>query len=408
MKILINPINLFILSLIFLSHEASSQAQTTLVAPLNKDTKTSLYTITLNSNERHVIDLSAPFSWHHCPSHRPTTVECFSTECIQATYLPMPSCSPSHTTTKLPSSPCTCMVTPINPITKSCASSQLTSTNLTISRANPTAKINFTNIYLSCAPSSLFGSLPKSVSGLASLSLAPLSLPSQFATSFPGVIISRKFAICLPSENSVNGVVFFGDGPYDLRATKMIDVLTLLSYTPLLRNPKSADYFIGIKALSINRNYSISMSPYEGIKLSAVVPYTTLRTDIFEKFLDFFTKAVNGIPVSKKIKPFSACYKASAIGYSRFGLNVPNIDLEFDNGEKWTIHGANSMKRVGGDLACFAFLDGGESPEHSIVIGSFQMEDNLLVFDLDQSTLGFSSSLYPQGVTCGDFKVTSK
>ncbi|KAL3626223.1 hypothetical protein CASFOL_029772 [Castilleja foliolosa] len=406
MKKLINLINLFILSLIFIFHEASSQPHTTLVAPLTKDTKTSLYTITLNSNERHIIDLSAPFSWRHCPPHRPT-VKCFSTECIQATYLPIPSCSPSQTTTKLPSSPCTCMVTPINPITKSCASSQLTSTNLTISRANPTAKINLTNIYLSCAPSSLFRSLPKSVSGLASLSLAPLSLPSQFATSTPRVIISRKFAICLPSQNSVNGVVFFGDGPYNLRSTKKTNLSSLLSYTPLLRNPKSADYFIGIKALSMNRNYSISMSPYEGIKISTVVTYTTLRTDIFEKFLDFFTKAMKGIPVSENIKPFSTCYKASAIGYSRFGLNVPNIDLEFDNGEKWTICGSNSM-RVFGDLACFAFLDGGENSEHSIVIGSFQMEDNFLVFDLDQSTLGFSSSLYSQGITCGDFNVTTK
>lgn len=304
--------------------------------------------------------------------------------------------------------PCTCMVTPINPRTKSCALAQLTSTNLTISwtdGANPTAKITFSDRYLSCAPASLLYSLPRGIVGLASLSWAPLALPAQFSPPFLGV--SRKFAICLPSTSSGNGVVFFGDGPYNLLPLTKFDVSSLLSYTTLLKNPKSADYFIGIKALSISGN-SIAQSPYEGIKISTVVPYTTFRTDIYELFLKFFKKAMKGIPRTKKVSPFSTCFNASAIGFSRVGLHVPQIDLEFANGKNWTIYGANSMKQVGGDSACLAFLDGGKTPEHSIVIGSFQLEDNLLLFDLDESRLGFSSSLYFERITCGSFNFTTR
>ncbi|KAI3469523.1 hypothetical protein Pfo_026186 [Paulownia fortunei] len=405
LMMIINLTNLFGLFLILISYEASAQPYTTLVAPLKKDTATSLYTITLNSQKRYVVDLSAPFSWQRCPLHHHPPVACMSTECFQAQYLLSPSCPLSYSTS---ASPCTCMVTPINPRTKSCALAQLTSTNLTISWTDgpsPTAKITFKDIYLSCAPASLFLSLPRGVSGLASLSLAPLALPSQFSPPFLGV--SRKFAICLPSTSLGNGVIFFGDGPYNLLPPTNFDVSSLLSYTPLLRNPKSADYFIGIKALSISGN-SIAMSPYEGIKLSTVVPYTTLRTDIYELFLKFFTKAMKGIPRMKEVKPFSTCFKASAMGFSRVGLHVPQIDLEFANGKNWTIYGANSMKQVGGDSACLAFLDGGKTAEYSIVIGSFQMEDNFLLFDLDQSRLGFSSSLYFERITCGNFNFTTK
>lgn len=401
----INLRNLFLLFLILISYESSAQPYTTLVAPLKKDTTTSLYTIILNSGERYVIDLSAPFSWRRCPSRHHPTVACFSTECFQAQYLLSPSCTLSSASS---TSPCTCMVTPVNPITKSCALAQLTSKNLTVSwtdGANPTAKIILSDIYLSCASLSLFKSLPRGVVGLASLSLAPLSLPSQFSPPFLGV--SRKFAICLPSTSLGNGVVFFGDGPYNLLPPTNFDASSLLSYTPLLRNPKTADYFIGIKALSIGGN-SIPMSPFEGIKLCTVLPYTTLRTDIYKLFIKFFTKAMKGIPQAKKVKPFTTCYNASAIGFSRVGLHVPQIDLEFANGKNWTIYGANSMKQVGGDSACLAFLDGGKTAEYKIVMGSFQMEDNLLLFDLDQSRLGFSSSLYFERVTCSNFNFTTK
>ncbi|KAL8515327.1 hypothetical protein ACS0TY_014150 [Phlomoides rotata] len=380
--------SLFLLiTLILISHQSSAQPHTTLVAPLKKDVTTSLPTIILNSDEHYVIDLSAAFSWWRCPSRHHPTVGCFTSGCIQATYLFSTYCSllpPPSTST-----PCTCIVTPVNPIAKSCEIAQLTSRNFTLSSTN-NAKITLNDTYLSCASRSIFSSFPRGALGLASLSLAPLSLPSQF-TSFLGV--SNKFALCLPSSTVGNGVAFFGNGPYKLRSRATFNVSDLLSYTQLIRNPKSADYFIGINAIIIGGK-SILLSPYEGIKLSTVVPYTILRTDVYKPVVEFFTDGMKGVPRAKKAAPFTICYNAS--------FDVPRIDLQFDDAKNWTMYRANSMKKVG-DSACLAFLDGGETTEHKIVIGSYQMEDNFLLFDIDQSRLGFTSSLNSNKISCSNF-----
>lgn len=211
--------------------------------------------------------------------------------------------------------------------------------------------------------------------------------------------------MCLPSTSSRNGVVFFGNASYNLDPRMELDASSLLSYTPLLTNPKSVRYGIGIKALSIGAN-KIPMSPFEAIGLSTVVPYTTLVTDVFKVFIEFFAEAMKGVPRVKSVKPFSTCYKASAIGFDRVGFHVPRIDLEFENGKNWSVFGANSMVRVGGDTACLAFLDGGTTADLKIAIGAFQMQDNLLVFDLDQLRFGFSSSLLFERMTCSNFNFT--
>ncbi|KAG6428066.1 hypothetical protein SASPL_112315 [Salvia splendens] len=121
-----------------------------------------------------------------------------------------------------------------------------------------------------------------------------------------------------------------------------MQLLSLLSYTPLLTNPKTVDYAVGIKGLSVGANSVVAMSPFEGIRL----------------------KGMKGVPKMRSVLPFTTCYKASAIGFRR----LPRIDLEFEGGKNWTIFGANSMKRVGGDTACLAFLDGREKAALKIVI----------------------------------------
>ncbi|KAM1380189.1 hypothetical protein ACFX2I_021950 [Malus domestica] len=68
---------------------------------------------------------------------------------------------------------------------------------------------------------------------------------------------------------------------------------------------------------------------------------------------------------------------------------------------------ANSMVYVSNDVLCLGFVDGGEKPRTSIVIGGHQLEDNLLQFDLATSRLGFSSSLLFSRTTCGNFNFTS-
>lgn len=155
--------------------------------------------------------------------------------------------------------------------------------------------------------------------------------------------------MCLPSASSRNGAIHFGNATTH----------SLLSYTPLLTNPKTADYAVGIKGLSVGKHSVVAMSPFEGIRLSTVVPYTTLAADVYARFVERFEEGMKGVP------PFTTCYKASEIGFRR----VPQIDLEFEGGKNWTIFGAYSMKQVGGDTACLALLDGAQDRHRSVSDG---------------------------------------
>ncbi|XP_027120192.1 basic 7S globulin 2-like [Coffea eugenioides] len=405
----------FLLLLAFIAYEVSAaRPHKTLVASIAKDTKTSLYSIRLNINEHYVIDLSSPFLWYNCPLQHPLVI-CRSPQCLQAQSYPPPSCI-LESKQQLPQVPCTCLVTPVNPVTKLCASAQLTYKNFAISSINgstPTGSITFSNTYVSCAPDSLLKSLPKGAIGLAGISTAPLALVSQFTPSFLG--LSKKFAICLPDTDAAPGLVFFGDGPYNLLPPTNFDVASILTYTPLQKIPKSPDYYIDIKAISIGgkaipvprKSLAADKLGHSGVKLSTVVPYTTLRADVYKAFVNSFIESTQGLPQLNAVKPFRLCFNSTAIGFSRVGLHVPPIDLELANGKNWTIFGANSMKQVSEEIACLAFVNGGKTAEQAVLIGSFQMENNFLLFDLAKSTLGFSSSLFFIRTTCGNFNFTN-
>ena len=69
--------------------------------------------------------------------------------------------------------------------------------------------------------------------------------------------------------------------------------------------------------------------------------------------------------------------------------------------------GANSMVQVNDNVLCLGIVNGGEKATTSIVIGGYQLEDNLLQFDLASSRLGFSSLLYGSMTTCANFNFTS-
>lgn len=395
---------LFLLVLTFISIDVSAKPYKTLVAPINKDLGTFLYTITLNSKEHYVMDINAPFLWFVCQQPYPS-IACSSPQCIQArTYLSN-SCPSSNNIVK--NGKCTCIVTPVNPVTKSCAPAQLTNKDFMISWTNgknPIVGINFKHLYVSCAPKSLLQSLPKSSIGIAGLSWSPLALSTQFTPSYLG--LTKKFAICLPSAPRARGVIFFGDGPYNLLPLPF-DIASILSYTPLLRKKNSVEYYIGLKGISIGGKAIKLQSPSTVMKLSTIVPYTTLRSDIYNSLLTEFSRATRGYPQVKKVNPFGLCFNSTAIGSTRVGLAVPQIDLELGNGAKWTVFGANSMKQVSNEVACLAFIDGGKTAQEAVVIGSYQMENNFLLFDLAASRLGFSSSLFFFRTTCGNFNFTS-
>jgi len=283
----------------------------------------------------------------------------------------------------------------------------LTYANVSVSSTdghNPLAGVGYNKVFMSCAPKTLFKGLPKGSSGIASLSKGSLSLVSQFST----LKVPTKFALCLGDQ----GVAFFGEGPFFLLPPPGRDMTQFLGFTPLLKHPTDPlGYYIGLKGISVNGQavkFLKRMLPFDGgVKLSTVTPYTTLRSHIYRAFLGLFSRLTKGIPRVPKVAPFDLCLNSTFLVSTRVGFGVPQIDLELTNGGNWTIFGFNSLAQVSSDVACLAFVDGGERAEQAMVIGLHQMQHNFLQFDLVKSRLGFSSLLFFFQTTCNNFNFTS-
>ncbi|KAL8222856.1 hypothetical protein R6Q57_020255 [Mikania cordata] len=420
---------LFFVLLTFSHDHVMSQLSpfNTSVIPVTKDAITSLHKVSWRLLKPtwdlpyYLIDLDAPFSWKDCVVRRPNVacgleegcrfpLSCHNTLCKEAHIYTNPSCPSLNITAKYGCG--ICAVTPLNPISNSCKLSQLTTDLLSLygtdgRNAYSILRLTFgLQFVVSCAPSSLLRSFPKNVYGVAAFSWSGLALPRQL--SFTNV--ADKFALCLPGSTSAHGVAFLGDGPFYLTPSPNVDLRTVLSYTPLIRkSTKSLGYYIKINRISIKGKQTVDLPlPIKSnyVKLSTVVPYTTLRSDVYKPLFTAFSKATKSIPRVNAVKPFSLCLKASAIRSVRAGFRVPNIDIETQGGKVWTISGDNSMKLTGNGAACFAFVDGGSEMKDAIVIGTFQMENNFLFFDLQNKKLGFSSSLLVHGAPCSSFNFT--
>ncbi|KAL5995896.1 hypothetical protein ACLOJK_025969 [Asimina triloba] len=382
-----------------------------LVAPIAKDTPTSLYTLTLY-NRSYVLDLTGNLLWFRCRESHPQ-IPCRSHTCITARSFQSLLCPPLVAVYKRP---CCCVATPINPITQTCAFGDLTTTNLTIFTTEgraPLEPIAVPRFISSCAPKTLLGSLPSGAAGMAGLARSRLALPTQLTAALS---LPKQFALCLPSEGGASrGVAFFGGGPFVLLPPPGMDVTRVLTYAQLARNQMNDDYYIDVKGVAVGgqlvrflaRVLVFDSLGRGGVKLSTAVPYTTLKSHCYRPFLEVFARATVGIPRVPALKPFNLCLNTSGVGRTRVGLAVPQIDLMMGSGKNWTILGANSMKQVSKDVACLAIVDGGPKAEQAVVIGSFQMENNFLLFDLARGLLGFSSSLLFFRTTCANFNFSS-
>ncbi|WMV14853.1 hypothetical protein MTR67_008238, partial [Solanum verrucosum] len=73
----------------------------------------------------------------------------------------------------------------------------------------------------------------------------------------------------------------------------------------------------------------------------------------------------------------------------------------------WTITGANSLVKVNEDVVCLAIVerrtrDWGEA----IIIGTYQMQDNLVEFDISRRRIGFSNLLLFHQTMCSNQNYT--
>ncbi|KAH0730693.1 hypothetical protein KY289_001881 [Solanum tuberosum] len=116
-----------------------------------------------------------------------------------------------------------------------------------------------------------------------------------------------------------------------------------------------------------------------------------------------FTKALpkNVTLVEPPMKRFAVCFSSKNIRSTKVGPDVPVIDFVLHKPSTfWRIYGANSVVQVKKDVMCLAFVGRDQTWEPSIVIGGYQLEENLLVFDLPRKKIGFGSSLKLQQTSC--------
>lgn len=135
-----------------------------------------------------------------------------------------------------------------------------------------------------------------------------------------------------------------------------------------------------------------------------------METSIYKAFINIFVNElkITNVTIVKTIAPFKVCVDPRTFPGSRGSDGVPWIHFELAGASQpWTLIGGNSFVPVKKDVSCLAIMDGGNKPRTSIVIGGYQLEDNLVQIDLARSRIGFSSSLRISRTSCSMFNFTS-
>lgn len=411
----------FFLSPLVVSQSRTTFKSITLVLPVQKDSDSGLHVTNIHKRTpllpiKLLVDLNSRFLWVNCEKNYSSftyrTPFCRSTQCARAGNHYCFKCS---STARPGCHNNTCGVMTTNPITHQTALAELGQDVLSIHLAHGSNQGSFVTVpqfLFACAPAKLLnGPLPEKVQGIAGLGHNPIALPSQLASHFG---FRPKFALCLTSTNKGNGLIFFGSGPYKL--IPGMDVSKPVGFTPITVGPKG-EYYIKVTSIKIdNKPVPFNTSTFSNNKkgsftyamISTTTPYTLLETPIFRAVTQFFASRLIWAPRVPPISPFGVCFNSTNLAWSRVGPAVSNIELVLQNENvTWRVVGANSMVEVRPDVLCLGFVDGGLNPRTPIVIGTHQLENNLLQFDLAKSRLGFSSSLLLRRVSCANFNFTT-
>ncbi|ESQ41919.1 hypothetical protein EUTSA_v10013672mg [Eutrema salsugineum] len=399
----------FLFSLIFLYHANTSHSKEEKIQaflhPIYRDNVTNLYSIPLTIGEYEpgmnpttrtfLIDLnSAAPLLQTCANAAKSasyhSIKCGSTRCKYAN--PSFSCPINPTATKKPSC-------------RKYLSTSLTTRPVNTRFIRDTVDLLYTyngvytmdsekssTVTLTCTDdSTALKRIPVAFTGSIGLANTHLSIPSQLISMYK---FSPKMALCLPSAKgfkTYSGDFWIGGGPYYYYPPLLKDVSTLFASTPLLRDSKSSDYLIDVTSILIDGN-TIAL-PSGATKICTLAPYTVLHTSIYKALLTAFVGKAK-MAKAPAVRPFGACFRSNG------GRGVPMIDLVLKGGAKWRIQGSNSLVEVKKNVVCLGFVDGGVKVKNPIVIGGFQMEDNLLEFDLKASKFSFSSSLLRYNTSC--------
>lgn len=422
-------ISILLISIFSSSASAQSFRPKALVLPVTKDASTLQYLTHIKQRTPLVdvplvLDLGGQNLWVDCETDYVSSsyraVPCRSAPCSLARSR---ACGDCYAGPKPGCNNNTCGVGPDNTVTRTSTSGELTQDVVQVQSTDgstPGRTVSVPKFLFVCSPPLLLEGLAKGVKGMIGLGRGNIGVPSLFAAAFS---LKRKFAVCLGTST---GVAIIGDGPYRF-LPRNDDISTSLTYTPLILNPvstassyfegdPSTEYFIKVTSIRINTHIvsinttllDIDSKGIGGTKISTVNPYTVLQRSIYQAVLRAFRYEISLVPTVATVEPFGLCFNSTALGSTRLGPGVPQIELVLHtNNVVWTIFGANSMVQVKEGVLCLGVVDGGENPMTSIVIGAHQIENNLLQFDLAASKLGFSSTLLGRQTTCSNFNFTS-
>ncbi|KAF3602956.1 hypothetical protein F2Q69_00038812 [Brassica cretica] len=242
--------------------------------------------------------------------------------------------------------------------------------------------------------------LPYGANGVLGLANSSASFVTDLASSYK---ISLKVALCLPSKSGkdYSGNAFIGGRP-SLLPPNREDVTSLMVSTPLmkLKHEPITIYAIDVQSIEVNGKKVASIKnsgPWGNALIGRPFPYTSLETSVYDALVKTFAEKAHK---TNAVAPFTNCFSYESFGgKSLLGKEVPVISLVLGGGAKWDIYGSNSLVKVNENVVCLAF-ERGYNEVYTIDIGLYQMEDNLVEFDLDTSKFSVTSSLLRHNTSC--------
>ncbi|KAF8106604.1 hypothetical protein N665_0137s0055 [Sinapis alba] len=246
-----------------------------------------------------------------------------------------------------------------------------------------------------CISSEVEG-LPSGANGVLGLSNSSTSFVNGLVSSYK---IPFKVALCLPSKD-YSGNAYIGGGPYLLPPNRK-DVTGLLVSTPMMwAHEHVTSYTIDVTSIEVNGKRVASKNnkgPWEPALIGKSIPYSRLDSSIYDPLVKAFAEKAQKV---NAVLPFTDCFSYKSFGgKSLLEKEVPVISLVLGGGAKWDIYGPNSLVKVNKNVLCLAFERVGNWV-YPIEIGSYQMEDNLVEFDLEASKFSFTSSLLRHNISC--------
>ncbi|GAB4855523.1 hypothetical protein Ancab_024142 [Ancistrocladus abbreviatus] len=350
-----------------------------LLLPVRRDVATGLHRVVLSRTPAlsipYVIDLSSPILWGNC-------AEEYASSTYQALGCQSEICSRA-------SASClnrTCGLTIVSPWSRQQAPCELVQDVLSVpvlgSSLGQVATVQpFT---FGCAPSVLLErGFSQEIRGVAGFGPSPIALPYQFASHFG---YQHSFSLCLAPSSLESGAVFFGSAPSSI---------PFVGQTPLILGRQN-EYCIGVRSIriggvAVQLQASLLQEGFLQALLSTTDTYMVLESSIYQVVVQTFVSQLQSLRQVEAIAPFGLCFDHASLGSLQA---IPSIDLRLQSEKVWTLAAANLLVSPQPGVSCLAAVDGGLSPIAPLVLGTTQLENYLLQFDLQSQLLRFSSPLW--------------